>query len=89
MSASHGKPRSVQASSALSYLESSNLDGCRSDRHGRLLLGGKLLRVAIAIVVMFACALTPALLRRIPAMAGIKQSFLLGLCCRVVLGVSI
>ena len=71
MSASHGKPRSVEVSSTLSSLESSDLSGYRSDQGHHLTVGGKILRIVIAFVMMFACALTPALLKQIPAI----QSF--------------
>ena len=66
-SASHGKPRSVEVSSTLSSLESSDLSGDRSDQGRRLTAGGKVLRIVIAFAMMFACALTPPLLSQIPA----------------------
>ena len=43
---------------------------------------------AITAVVLM-CQPLVHVLKNVAAMAGIKQSFLLGLCCRVVLGVSI
>ena len=67
MSKSHGKPRSVEFSSTLSSLESSDLSGDRSDQGRRLTAGGKVLRIVIAFAMMFACALTPPLLSQIPA----------------------
>ena len=67
MSTSHGKPRSVEVSSTLSSLESSDLSGDRSDQGRRLTAGGKVLRIVIAFAMMFACALTPPLLSQIPA----------------------
>ena len=67
MSASHEKPRSVEVSSTLSSLESSDLSGDRSDQDHHLTVGGKVLRIVIAFVMMFACALTPPLLSQIPA----------------------
>lgn len=59
MSTSHGKPRSVEVSSTLSSLETSDLSGDRSDQGRRLTAGGKVLRIVIAFAMMFACALTP------------------------------
>ena len=73
MSASHGKPRSVEISSTPSSLESSDLSGDRSAQDRRLTAGGKVLRIVIAVAMMFACALAPSLLSQIPAI----QSFLL------------
>ena len=67
MSKSHGKPRSVEFSSTLSSLESSDLSGDRSDQGHHLTVGGKVLRIVIAFAMMFACALTPPLLSQIPA----------------------
>ena len=67
MSKSHGKPRSVEFSSTLSSLESSYLNGDRSDQGHHLTVGGKVLRIVIAFAMMFACALTPPLLSQIPA----------------------
>ena len=67
MSASHGKPRSVEVSSTLSSLESSDLSGYRSDQERHLSAGGKVVRIVIAFAMMFACALTPPLLSQIPA----------------------
>ena len=67
MSKSHGKPRSVEFSSTLSSLESSDLSGDRSDQGHHLTVGGKVVRIVIAFAMMFACALTPPLLSQIPA----------------------
>lgn len=67
MSTSHGKPRSVEVSSTLSSLESSDLSGDRSDQGHHLTVGGKVVRIVIAFAMMFACALTPPLLSQIPA----------------------
>ena len=67
MSASHEKPRSVEVSSTLSSLESSDLSGYQSDQERRLTASGKVLRIVIAVATMFACALTPPLLGQIPA----------------------
>ncbi|PKY95317.1 CPBP family intramembrane metalloprotease domain-containing protein [Actinomyces naeslundii] len=76
MSASHGKPRSVEVSSTLSSLESSDLSGYQSDQERRLTVSGKVLRIVIAVAMMFACALTPSLLSQIPAVRsfGIAHS---------------
>lgn len=57
----------MEVSSTLSSLESSDLSGDRSDQGCRLTAGGKVLRIVIAIAMMFACALTPPLLSQIPA----------------------
>ena len=67
MNASHEKPRSVEVSSTLSSLESSDLSGYQSDQERRLTASGKVLRIVIAVATMFACALTPPLLSQIPA----------------------
>ena len=67
MSTSHGKPRSVEVSSTLSSLESSDLSGGRLDQGHHLTVGGKVVRIVIAFAMMFACALTPPLLSQIPA----------------------
>ena len=76
MSTSHGKPRLVEVSSTLSSLESSDLSGDRSDQGRHLTVGGKVVRIVIAFVMMFACALTPSLLIQIPAVRsfGIAHS---------------
>ena len=67
MSTSHGKPRSVEVSSTLSSLESSDISGDRSDQGHHLTVGGKVVRIVIAFAMMLACALTPPLLSQIPA----------------------
>ena len=59
MSASHEKPRSVEVSSTLSSLESSYLNGDRSDQNHHLTTGGKVVRIVIAFAMTFACALMP------------------------------
>ena len=61
----------MEVSSTLSSLESSDLSGDRSDQGRRLTAGGKVLRIVIAIAMMFACALTPPLLSQIPAVRSI------------------
>lgn len=66
MSASHGKPRSVEFSSTLSSLESSDLNGDRSDQDHHLTMGGKVVRIVIAFAMMFACALMPGVVALIP-----------------------
>jgi len=73
MSTSHGKPRSVEVSSTLSSLESSDLSEDRSDQGHHLTAGGKVERIVIAFAMMFACAFTPPLLIQIPVI----QSFAL------------
>lgn len=67
MSTSHGKPQPVQASSASSSLESSNLDEHRWGRDNQLSSGGKILRLVIAVAMMFLCAFAPTLVMSIPA----------------------
>ena len=57
----------MEVSSTLSSLDSSYLNGGRSDQGHHLTVGGKVLRIAIAFAMMFACALTPPLLSQIPA----------------------
>lgn len=59
MSASHEKPRSVEVLSTLSSLESSYLNGDRSDQNHHLTTGGKVVRIVIAFAMTFACALMP------------------------------
>ena len=61
----------MEVSSTLSSLESSDLSGDRSDQGRRLTAGGKVLRIVIAIAMLFACALTPPLLSQIPAVRSI------------------
>ena len=66
MSTSHGKPRPVEVSSTLSSLESSDLSGDRSDQDRHLTAGGKVLRIVIAFVMTFACAVMPGVVALIP-----------------------
>ena len=96
MSTSHGKPRSVEVSSALSSLESSDLSGDRSDQGHHLTVGGKVVRIVIAFAMMFACALTPPLLKQVPVIqsfalahenpAGLVESFAVGSCVLLIYG---
>ena len=96
MSASHGKPRSVEVSSTLSSLESSDLSGDRSDQGHHLTVGGKVVRIVIAFAMMFACALTPPLLKQVPVIqsfalahenpAGLVESFAVGSCVLLIYG---
>ena len=65
MSTSHGKPRSVEVSSTLSSLESSDLNGDRSDQGHHLTTGGKVVRIVIAFAMTFACALMPGVVAHI------------------------
>lgn len=99
MSTSHGKPRSVEVSSTLSSLESSDLSGYRSDQDRRLSTGGKVLRIVIAVAMMFACALTPSLLKQVPAIqsfalahenpVGLVESFAVGTCVLLIHGAAV
>ena len=66
MSTSRGKPRSVEVSSTLSSLESSDLSGHRSDQDHHLAVGGKVVRIVIAFAMTFACALMPGVVALIP-----------------------
>ena len=96
MSTSHGKPRSVEVSSTLSSLESSDLSGDRSDQGHHLTVGGKVVRIVIAFAMMFACALTPPLLKQVPVIqsfalahenpAGLVESFAVGSCVLLIYG---
>ena len=99
MSASHGKSRSVEFSSTLSSLESSDLSGYQSDQERRLTVTGKVLRIVIAVAMMFACALTPALLKQIPAIQSfalahenpvdLVESFAVGSCVLLIHGAAV
>ena len=99
MSASHEKPRSVEFSSTLSSLESSDLSGYQSDQERRLTVTGKVLRIVIAVAMMFACALTPALLKQIPAIQSfalahenpddLLESFAVGSCVLPIYGAAV
>ena len=99
MSASHEKPRSVEVSSTLSSLESSDLSAYQSDQERRLTVSGKVLRIVIAVAMMFACALTPALLKQIPAIQSfalahenpddLLESFAVGSCVLLIYGAAV
>ena len=96
MSTSHGKPRSVEVSSTLSSLESSDRSGDRSDQGHHLTVGGKVVRIVIAFAMMFACALAPPLLKQVPVIqsfalahenpAGLVESFAVGSCVLLIYG---
>ena len=99
MSASHGKPRSVEVSSTLSSLESSDLSEDRSDQGHHLTAGGKVLRIVIAVAMTFACALTPPLLKQVPVIqsfalahenpVGLVESFAVGSCVLLIYGAAV
>ena len=99
MSASHEKPRSVEVSLTLSSLESSDLSGYRSDQGRHLTAGGKVLRIVIAVAMMFACALAPPLLKQVPVIqsfalahenpVGLVESFAVGSCVLLIYGVAV
>ena len=99
MSTSHGKPQSVELSSTLSSLESSDLSGDRSDQGHHLTVGGKVLRIVIAFAMMFACALTPPLLKQVPVIqsfalahenpVGLVESFAAGSCVLLIHGAAV
>ena len=99
MSASHGKPQSVELSSTLSSLESSDLSGDRSDQGHHLTAGGKVLRIVIAFAMMFACALTPPLLKQVPVIqsfalahenpVGLVESLAAGSCVLLIHGAAV
>ena len=99
MSTSHGKPQSVELSSTLSSLESSDLSGDRSDQGHHLTAGGKVLRIVIAFAMMFACALTPPLLKQVPVIqsfalahenpVGLVESFAAGSCVLLIHGAAV
>ena len=92
-------PRSVEVSSTLSSLESSDLSGYQSDQERRLTVSGKVLRIVIAVAMIFACALTPALLKQIPAIQSfalahenpddLLESFAVGSCVLLIFGVAV
>ena len=92
-------PRSVEVSSTLSSLESSDLSGDRSAQDRRLTAGGKVLRIVIAVAMMFACALTPPLLSQIPAVRSfalahenpddLLESFAVGSCVLLIYGAAV
>ena len=99
MSTSHGKPQSVELSSTLSSLESSDLSGDRSDQGHHLTAGGKVLRIVIAFAMMFACALMPPLLKQVPVIqsfalahenpVGLVESFAVGSCVLLIHGAAV
>ena len=99
MSTSHGKPQSVELSSTLSSLESSDLSGDRSDQGHHLTAGGKVLRIVIAFAMMFACALTPPLLKQVPVIqsfalahenpVGLVESLAAGSCVLLIHGAAV
>ena len=99
MSASHEKPRSVEVSSTLSSLESSDLSEYRSDQGRHLTAGGKVLRIVIAVAMMFACALAPPLLKQVPVIqsfalahenpVGLVESFAVGSCVLLIYGAAV
>ena len=86
----------MEFSSTLSSLESSDLIGDRSDQGHHLTVGGKVLRIVIAFAMMFACALTPPLLKQVPVIqsfalahenpAGLVESFAVGSCVLLIYG---
>ena len=99
MSASHEKLRSVEVSSTLSSLESSDLSGYRSDQGRHLTVGGKVLRIVIAVAMMFACALAPPILKQVPVIqsfalahenpVGLVESFAVGSCVLLIYGAAV
>ena len=86
----------MEVSSTLSSLESSDLSGDRSDQGHHLTVGGKVVRIVIAFAMMFACALTPPLLKQVPVIqsfalahenpAGLVESFAVGSCVLLIYG---
>ena len=86
----------MEVSSTLSSLESSDLSGYQSDQERRLTVTGKVLRIVIAVAMIFACALTPALLKQIPAIQSfalahenpddLLESFAVGSCVLLIYG---
>ena len=99
MSASHEKLRSVEVLSTLSSLESSDLSGDRSDQERHLSAGGKVLRIVIAVAMMFACALAPPILKQVPVIqsfalahenpVGLVESFAVGSCVLLIYGAAV
>jgi len=89
----------VEVSSTLSSLESSDLSGYRSDQDRRLTAGGKVLRIVIAFAMMFACALTPSLLKQVPVIQSfvlahenpddLLESFAVGSCVLLIYGAAV
>ena len=99
MSTSHGKPQSVELSSTLLSLESSDLSGDRSDQECRLSAGGKVLRIVIAVAMMLTCALAPPLLKQVPVIQSfalahenpvdLVESFAVGSCVLLIHGAAV
>ena len=89
----------MELSSTLSSLESSDLSGDRSDQGHHLTAGGKVLRIVIAFAMMFACALTPPLLKQVPVIqsfalahenpVGLVESFAVGSCVLLIHGAAV
>ena len=89
----------MELSSTLSSLESSDLSGDRSDQGHHLTAGGKVLRIVIAFAMMFACALTPPLLKQVPVIqsfalahenpVGLVESFAVGSCVLLIYGAAV
>ena len=89
----------MEVSSTLSSLESSDLSAYQSDQERRLTVSGKVLRIVIAVAMMFACALTPALLKQIPAIQSfalahenpddLLESFAVGSCVLLIYGAAV
>jgi len=89
----------VELSSTLSSLESSDLSGDRSDQGHHLTAGGKVLRIVIAFAMMFACALTPPLLKQVPVIqsfalahenpVGLVESLAAGSCVLLIHGAAV
>ena len=89
----------MELSSTLSSLESSDLSGDRSDQGHHLTAGGKVLRIVIAFAMMFACALTPPLLKQVPVIqsfalahenpVGLVESFAAGSCVLLIHGAAV
>ena len=89
----------MELSSTLSSLESSDLSGDRSDQGHHLTVGGKVLRIVIAFAMMFACALTPPLLKQVPVIqsfalahenpVGLVESLAAGSCVLLIHGAAV
>ena len=79
-----------------SSLEASGLSRCRSDRENQLNLGGRALRIVIAVAMMFACAFTPPLWKQVPVIQSfalahenpddLLESFAVGSCVLLIYG---
>ena len=82
-----------------SSLEASGLSRCRSDRENQLNLGGRALRIVIAVAMMFACAFTPPLLKQVPVIQSfalahenpddLLESFAVGSCVLLIYGAAV